>query len=195
MTMLKTTLACAALAAAVPTASHAAIIVVDVTGAQSFGARGAAGNVIRTVNIGAGSIVTGVGYDVTITASSPSYLSEAALAFTNSANTAGVLLTPGVGVNSPGSGTYVDAVDLTAEDLNFTVGSDGILRLEFFETFNDSSVSPDAIWTRGTITFRYDEAIAAVPEPATWAMMTLGFGAVGFAMRRRAKVATRVRFA
>ena len=27
--------------------------------------------------------------------------------------------------------------------------------------------------------------IRAVPEPATWAMMLLGFGAVGFAMRRR----------
>ena len=26
---------------------------------------------------------------------------------------------------------------------------------------------------------------AAVPEPATWAMMLLGFGAVGYAMRRR----------
>lgn len=27
--------------------------------------------------------------------------------------------------------------------------------------------------------------VAAVPEPATWAMMILGFGAVGYAMRRR----------
>ncbi|NUS99710.1 MAG: PEP-CTERM sorting domain-containing protein [Sphingomonas sp.] len=27
--------------------------------------------------------------------------------------------------------------------------------------------------------------IAAVPEPATWAMMFLGFGAVGYALRRR----------
>jgi len=27
--------------------------------------------------------------------------------------------------------------------------------------------------------------IKAVPEPATWAMMLLGFGAIGFAMRRR----------
>ena len=34
----------------------------------------------------------------------------------------------------------------------------------------------------------------AVPEPATWAMMTLGFGAMGFAMRRK-KVGTRIRFA
>jgi hypothetical protein len=35
----------------------------------------------------------------------------------------------------------------------------------------------------------------SVPEPATWAMMLLGFGAVGFGMRRRNKQQTRVRFA
>jgi hypothetical protein len=28
-------------------------------------------------------------------------------------------------------------------------------------------------------------AVGAVPEPATWAMMLLGFGAVGYSMRRR----------
>lgn len=36
---------------------------------------------------------------------------------------------------------------------------------------------------------------AAVPESATWAMMILGMGAVGFAMRRRQKVTTRVSYA
>jgi hypothetical protein len=35
----------------------------------------------------------------------------------------------------------------------------------------------------------------AVPEPSTWAMMLIGFGAVGFGMRRRRKEQTRVRFA
>ena len=30
-------------------------------------------------------------------------------------------------------------------------------------------------------------AFAAVPEPATWAMMLIGFGAVGYSMRRRRK--------
>jgi len=37
----------------------------------------------------------------------------------------------------------------------------------------------------------------AVPEPATWAMMILGMGAVGFVMRRnrQSKVSTTVRFA
>lgn len=36
---------------------------------------------------------------------------------------------------------------------------------------------------------------SAVPEPATWAMMLFGFGAVGFGMRRRKKDQVRVRFA
>jgi hypothetical protein len=30
--------------------------------------------------------------------------------------------------------------------------------------------------------------VAAVPEPATWAMMIAGFGMVGFAMRRSRKI-------
>lgn len=38
-------------------------------------------------------------------------------------------------------------------------------------------------------------ATAAVPEPATWAMTIVGFGAIGGALRRRIKIATRVRFA
>lgn len=34
----------------------------------------------------------------------------------------------------------------------------------------------------------------AVPEPAAWALMTLGFGAVGAALRRRPRVSARFRF-
>lgn len=38
-------------------------------------------------------------------------------------------------------------------------------------------------------------AAPAVPEPATWGMMILGLGGIGFAMRRRPGVSTRVSFA
>lgn len=36
---------------------------------------------------------------------------------------------------------------------------------------------------------------SAVPEPATWAMMLLGFGGIGYAIRRRRKVSAGIRFA
>jgi opacity protein-like surface antigen len=39
------------------------------------------------------------------------------------------------------------------------------------------------------------DAVAAVPEPATWAMMMLGFGMVGFGLRRRSNVKTTVSYA
>ena len=37
--------------------------------------------------------------------------------------------------------------------------------------------------------------ISAVPEPATWAMMVGGFGAIGFGLRRRRRQAVRVTYA
>jgi hypothetical protein len=37
-------------------------------------------------------------------------------------------------------------------------------------------------------------ATASVPEPGTWMMMIIGFGAIGFAARRRASVRATVRY-
>jgi hypothetical protein len=45
------------------------------------------------------------------------------------------------------------------------------------------------------ITFFNTGSTGAVPEPATWAMMLLGFGFVGAAMRRRQTRRAKVRFA
>ena len=36
-----------------------------------------------------------------------------------------------------------------------------------------------------------DAGVPPIPEPATWAMMLLGFGAAGFALRRRRRPALR----
>lgn len=48
---------------------------------------------------------------------------------------------------------------------------------------------------QGLVTQFNGTAIAAVPEPATWAMMIAGFGVVGFGMRSRRKGAIRVTYA
>ena len=44
--------------------------------------------------------------------------------------------------------------------------------------------SPDSVLGRGDI------AVAAVPEPASWALMLAGFGLVGYSMRKRPAVRT-----
>ncbi|MFM9978726.1 MAG: PEPxxWA-CTERM sorting domain-containing protein [Sphingomonadaceae bacterium] len=40
----------------------------------------------------------------------------------------------------------------------------------------------------GEVAFRNADVTGAIPEPATWAMIILGFGAIGSAMRRRPAV-------
>jgi hypothetical protein len=39
-----------------------------------------------------------------------------------------------------------------------------------------------------TITLLSRQVISAIPEPATWAMMLVGFGAVGYSMRKRTRI-------
>lgn len=82
----------------------------------------------------------------------------------------GLLGTPGVHI-SRGAFVTLDFDDTTAPQV-------GALR---FASGNDS--------------FEFDNiTIAPVPEPSVWAMMIIGFAAMGFALRRRKKTEVRVRF-
>ena len=182
-------------AIALPSAASAATLVVDVSGSESYFNFGTAGNDVDSYFIGANSHVTGVAYAVNITAFPASWLSEAGVAFTDSAITAGVNLRPGTGVNSPGTQSFAGAADLVDLGLDFSVGTDGLLRLEYFESFDDGNVSPDAVWNSGTLTFTYDAVAGAIPEPASWALLILGFGAIGGAMRSPRRQAVRAAYA
>lgn len=162
----------------------------DVSGIFSYDEFGAPINEVYTIDIGAGSEVIGVGWDVTLFADSPSWLEEMFVSFTDTAITAGVDLSPGAGDDFSGLQSYSSGgiVDLVGLGLNFSVGADGLLRLEFWEDFVDFPGDWDGIWESGTLTFQYASTEAVIPEPATWAMMIAGFGLVGFAARRRRMV-------
>jgi hypothetical protein len=69
------------------------------------------------------------------------------------------------------------AVDWSNTPTVFNFGNGG----SFSVLLHDAAFgTPGSAHVSGTFTY----LTAPVPEPATWAMMLLGFGAVGFAMRR-----------
>ena len=156
--------AAAALLACVAAFSSPAMadLVIDVTGAKAEGGFGAAGNTVRTFNIGAGATVNVVNWNFNATALGASWLSE--LRFNMSDSTIfGVesyTVTPGTAAGAPGSFQFIGTQTLSLINKDITVGADGILRMEFFDIANDPGT--DAIWNSGIITL---VGVNLVPEP------------------------------
>jgi hypothetical protein len=163
----------------------AAPLTIDVAGIQSHGEIGDADNTVLTFNVGANSTITSIDYSVNLTANSPSWLSEFGLAFTDSNGVEGVVFNPGFGDTFEGTDTYSGSADLIDFGLSFNVGNDGILRLEFYEDFDDF-VGADGVWNFGAITFGIEPEFAPVPEPSTALLLGAGIMLIGFGRRRRA---------
>ncbi|WP_137171615.1 PEP-CTERM sorting domain-containing protein [Massilia sp. HP4] len=167
----------------------AAPVTIDVGGIQSGGQFGDSRNTVYSYNVGAGATILSVNYSFNVTAYSPSWLSEIGFAISDSSVTEGVLFTPGFLSDFGGTASYSDNVILADEGLGFNVGADGLLRVEFYDDFNDSAVNPDSIWNFGTITITYspdiDPPTTDVPEPATALLMGAGIMMMGYGRRRR----------
>jgi hypothetical protein len=81
-------------------------------------------------------------------------------------------------------GRYDDGTfQLFGANFSGAAAGTGQLSLFYWDTFTGDNF--------GDITF---DVSAAVPEPATWAMLLIGFGLVGGALRRRAQGTARIRF-
>tara|TARA_R110002096_G_scaffold344921_2_gene537951 strand:+ start:219715 stop:220314 length:600 start_codon:yes stop_codon:yes gene_type:complete len=159
-------------------------ITVDLSGVETWDAYASALNSVMNINIGAGSHVVGIGWDVNQTSFGASWLSEMSVAFENSAQDTGVFLTTS-GTGAPGtseSNSSGGILDLTilATPLDFFVDGDGLLRLEFFEGFDDVTGAADGIFNSGSsVQVQY----IAVPAPGALAM--LGLGGIVAGRRRR----------
>jgi hypothetical protein len=167
----------------------------DLPEIPSWNAVGSAANYVLSYNIGAGATLTSVGWNVFIEAFAPSWRQDIGLQFSDSAVSFGAFwLNPGAGVDSAGTGTYASA-PVGLGGLSFAVLADGILRLEFFESFDDGATFQDGVWHSGSVSIGYITAagtagtltlnVGAVPEPATYGLMALGLFGVLVAARRR----------
>jgi hypothetical protein len=141
-------------------------VVYDVTGTPSYDGADASCNV--RVSIPAPNNKThlsGIGWDVQLTAYSPSWLSDIAVLITN-VNGEGFVLRPGAGDTSGGTQSYSSG---GLNDLCGVYGPptlelpDGYLYLEFLETYDDfPDCGKDGNWDSGTLTFAFD-----TPAPFT----------------------------
>lgn len=108
-------------------------------------------NRVRNLNIGAGNQLTGLAIDVRVQAIAPSWLDEARLMFSSTnPNAHAVQYTPGLGMEQPGTINHSSngVFSFAGAGIQHVVaGADGILRVEWFETFNDPEVNPDSLWS------------------------------------------------
>lgn len=117
--------------------------------ANGEGFSGDPNNTVVSLDIGVGNELTGLAVDVRVEAFDPSWLSESKLLMSSTVGN-GIIFTPGVGQGAPGvidhyttNGVVVFA-DLALP--NVIPDPDGILRLEWFESFADEPVNPDSQW-------------------------------------------------
>ncbi len=188
---MKKFLALAAVAAFVTAASavDGTVVSYDISGAESWDGLSDSSNMVLVIDTaamlglpsGTATEFHGIGWDVTIATNDGSWLSEARMYFDDNIapDLSGLFLTPGVNDSVPGTGTYTSGgvVDLSDNGIPDIVLPDGMLRLEFYEGFDDLPDDIDANYLQGS-SLQFD----LVPEPAS--LMLLGLGAVALLRRR-----------
>lgn len=163
----------------------------NVSGTPSHNLVGDVGNTVVTVDMAAalglpsGTPVTmnGIGWDVTLFADvavgpfGGSWLSEVTVGFSADGDVSpDFQLSPGAGNNFSGTATFANPViklgDVGLPNLALPTG---VLRMEFYELFDDDAAFDDGAWVNGAL------MLQAVPEPASFGLLVLG----GLLLRRR----------
>jgi hypothetical protein len=123
---------------------------IDISGYESVDLQGSPNNQTLDIFIGGGGLeVAALEWDLNLTTFGSSWAADAVISFENQLN-----LTPGIDDSFPVTNANYRSngiFDLNDEGLpNIVVGADGMLSLEFFESFDDVEGETDAIWLAGS---------------------------------------------
>ncbi len=156
-------------------------LVLDVSGMSFNDAPGSALNEILSVFIGVGGEVTGIGWDVNLTSIGASWANEAVMGFEGQVN-----LTVAADANPVSNMNYASGIVDLSDDAglpNITVGADGILDIEFSESFVDNGGTGDNFFEAGSTITIVGTGSGFVPTPGSLAV--LGLGGLVAGRRRR----------
>jgi len=171
---MKTTIALAVIAATAGLATAQSTMTIDLSGTQFFDGLGDSSNEIVSVFVGASFEITNIEWDLNLTtftdpnASFPSWASEANIDFNGLLN---------LQISTTASGV-VNENSAGSAPVSLILGADGMLNMEFWESFDDSADNADsALKDNSSITITY--------TPAPSAMAVLGLGGLVAGRRRR----------
>jgi len=174
--------------------ASAGIVTYDVTGTASWGMEGNSSNVVVILDVAAalglpsGSSVTmtGMGWDVTLTAVDPSWLLDMVVGFGIPGELSEILLRPGGQDPFPGTRSYSSdgIVDLTDSGIPDLVLPNGLLRLEFYEIYDDIANAPDGTWDSGYLYIAEGATQTLIPAPASAVLALPGLLALCVLRRR-----------
>ncbi len=158
-----------------------ATLTIDVSGAQFNDAQGSALNEMLSIALADGAVVTGIGWDVTLTSIGASWANEAVINFEDQI----FLTVSGDGFPVTSANYSSGIIDLT-DDVSLpnitldTLGASDTLDIEFFESFVDNGGTGDNFFEAGSVLFLQ---VAGVPAPGSLAI--LGLGGLVAGRRRR----------
>lgn len=163
----------------------------NVAGITSWDAQGSGFNTVVNFDLasalgyapGTSITMNGIGWNVNLATVGASWLSEMGVYFDDAVapDLSGLFLRPGAANGAPGSGNFTSngVIKLAPNAIPDIVLPNGILRMEFYESYDDASGAIDGNWLSGALTIQTVQA--AVPAPGVAGL----FGLAGLAAARR----------
>lgn len=163
---------------------------ISVTGVPSFDYIDSPNNAVMWIQVGAGNGVNGIGWDVVLQTLHPSsLLSDILVAVTDSTGLGGFSLRPGFTDQTPGGPSSYDSDGQILKLANYSIPDiiamgDGLIRLEFFDFYDDAIGVADAEWLSGSL---FLQTYAPIPNASAASLLVLA-GIARLGRRRKARI-------